>query len=237
MPRLADLLAYLDQPENEDIWVLLDIKKDDDARDLLTHVTSTISSIPPSGKPWKDRIILGPWDVSLTPYSPSRLKNRSRITDSLSQTNYISLCTSLLPLHPQAYISWSLPASSKLLHTPSLPNLNFNILLFSLLGPGGTRFLRSAKRAGRNVFVWTVNQEEWMEWCIRKGVDGVITDDPRLFREVCERWGRGQERRGWRQWGREVVAWGVMALLMPAIWMQYRPGVMTRRLVARIQGV
>jgi hypothetical protein len=76
-----------------------------------------------------------------------------------------------------------------------------------------------------------------MEWCIRKGVDGVITDDPRLFREVCERWERGQERRGWRHWGREVVAWGVMALLTPAIWMQYRPGVMTRRLVARIQGV
>lgn len=70
MPRLADLLAYLAQPENEDIWVLLDIKKDDDARELLAHVTSTISSIPPAGRPWKDRIILGPWDVSLTPYSP-----------------------------------------------------------------------------------------------------------------------------------------------------------------------
>lgn len=69
MPRLVDLLAYLAQPENEDIWVLLDIKRDDDARELITHVTSTISSIPPSGRPWKDRIILGPWDVSLPPFS------------------------------------------------------------------------------------------------------------------------------------------------------------------------
>jgi phosphatidylglycerol phospholipase C len=236
MPRLADLLAYLAQPENEDIWVLLDIKRDDDAKELLTRVASTISSIQPFGKPWKDRIILGPWDVSPSPLLPFPLK-RTPTTYFLFQANYISLCTSLLPSHPQAYISFSLFASRKLLSTPSLPNLNFNILLFSLLGPGGNRFLRSAKQAGRNVFVWTVNQEQWMEWCIRKGVDGVITDDPKLFKNVCERWGSRQERRGWRQWGKRVVAWGIMALLTPAIWMQYRPGVMTRRLVATIQGV
>lgn len=28
-----------------------------------------------------------------------------------------------------------------------------------------------------------------MEWSIRKGVDGVITDDPELFLEVCGRHG------------------------------------------------
>jgi hypothetical protein len=26
-----------------------------------------------------------------------------------------------------------------------------------------------------------------MEWCVRKGVDGVVTDDVKLFGEVCQR--------------------------------------------------
>jgi hypothetical protein len=57
-----------------------------------------------------------------------------------------------------------------------------------LVGPCGTRFIAAARRAGRNIFVWTVNEEEWMEWSIRKELDGVISDDPKLYLEVCDRW-------------------------------------------------
>lgn len=38
-----------------------------------------------------------------------------------------------------------------------------------------------------------------MEWCLRqnaggdKCIDGVVTDDPRLFREVCRRWEDGEK--------------------------------------------
>jgi phosphatidylglycerol phospholipase C len=89
--------------------------------------------------------------------------------------------------------------------------------------------------ADRQLFVWTVNDERWMEWCLNKNaqgpvdaaaaalassekgskalssatdgeepllsssapadatshlrlIDGVITDDPKLFLEVCARW-------------------------------------------------
>lgn len=37
-----------------------------------------------------------------------------------------------------------------------------------------------------------------MEWSIRKGVDGVITDDPKLFLEVCDRLkgGSGSDEEG-----------------------------------------
>lgn len=31
-----------------------------------------------------------------------------------------------------------------------------------------------------------------MKWCIEKEVDGVITDDPKLFLEVCEEVGEGK---------------------------------------------
>lgn len=74
----------------------------------------------------------------------------------------------------------------------------------TLVGPPGSRFLRRAQRGGHPVFAWTVNDEASMEWCIRRNepqrgeadgkalgvrlLDGVITDDPKLFLEVCERW-------------------------------------------------
>ncbi len=43
------------------------------------------------------------------------------------------------------------------------------------------------------MFVWTVNKEMWMEWSIRHEVDGVISDDPKRFLEVCKRWGSGHK--------------------------------------------
>lgn len=46
--------------------------------------------------------------------------------------------------------------------------------------------MADTKAAKRSLFVWTVNEEEWMRWSIKKGVDGVITDDPKKYLEVCE---------------------------------------------------
>lgn len=56
------------------------------------------------------------------------------------------------------------------------------------MGPLGAGFLEEAKAAGRPVFVWTVNQRPYMRWCVRKHVDGVVTDDPALFRAMCDEW-------------------------------------------------
>lgn len=216
MPRLLDLLAYLALPENADIWVLLDIKRDDDAHELMSQVAATIACVKPCPtKPWHERIVLGPWDAS-----------------------YIEVCKQYLPGFPMAYIGWSVPEANKILRAPGEDKINFNLLLFSLLGPGGGTFMRAARQAGRHLFVWTVNQEIWMEWCIRKGVDGVITDDPKLYREVCERWesGAGAERRSITQIGREVVIKVVMAVIMPFVWMQTRPSPLVRNALKRLQG-
>ncbi|KAK7951596.1 Glycerophosphoryl diester phosphodiesterase [Apiospora aurea] len=98
MPRLVDLLEYLAQPGQENIWVLLDIK-------LL-----------------------------------------------------------------------------------AVPKMNFNMFMYSMVGPSGTKFMRAAREAARSVFVWTVNDDDWMRWSIRKGVDGVITDNPERFLQICKEW-------------------------------------------------
>lgn len=54
-----------------------------------------------------------------------------------------------------------------------------------LVGPVGAAFMRDVKAANRELFVWTVNKEEWMKWAIAKEVSGVITDDPAKFKEVA----------------------------------------------------
>lgn len=111
-----------------------------------------------------------------------------------------------LPAHPVALITWFLPYAR---HFLQLPDLGYNIFQRALVGPLGARFLRRARADDRRVFAWTVNEERWMEWCIRRNmpdpageqtqgaklIDGVITDDPKLFLEVCERWEDEQEGR------------------------------------------
>lgn len=55
-----------------------------------------------------------------------------------------------------------------------------------MVGPCGDAFLKDVKKAGRPIFLWTVNDETSMKWSIYKEVDGVITDDPKKYLEVCE---------------------------------------------------
>ncbi|KAI6369301.1 hypothetical protein MCOR25_004482 [Pyricularia grisea] len=170
MPRLADLLHYLTQPGMEDKWLLLDIKRDDDPDELIRRTAETFASVP-SVRPWKDRIIMGCWDA-----------------------NYMRRCSRHLPGFSVAYIGWSLPYAWQLLKHS---DVSFNLLQKVLVGPFGKQFLRAAEARGRQVFVWTVNDVEWMEWSIKKGgIDGLITDDPELYVEVCRRQDddRGGER-------------------------------------------
>ncbi|KAH8893413.1 glycerophosphoryl diester phosphodiesterase [Thozetella sp. PMI_491] len=202
MPRLLDLLEYLSQPELQHIWVLLDIKLDDDAEELLEAVAQTFASVP-SARPWKDRIVMGGWN-----------------------DNYLSLCQEYFPGFHAAFIGSALVFAFPLLKKPSI---DFNIFQKVLPGPLGSHFLAAAKKAERNVYVWTVNQEEWMEWSIRKEVDGVITDDPKLYLEVCERWeddlkpenaGRRRARRPLTQslrMGAEVVFTYILSSLFTII--------------------
>ena len=57
-------------------------------------------------------------------------------------------------------------------------------------------FIRRAHRRGREVHVWTVNDREAMTRFADRGVDNLITDHPRLAREVLDE----------RDWGDEVGA-------------------------------
>ncbi|KAK4168820.1 glycerophosphoryl diester phosphodiesterase [Cladorrhinum sp. PSN259] len=168
LARLSDLLKYLAQPDHpavHPIWLLLDIKTDDDPLDLLPALLRTIESVPAlPGRPWNERIVLGGWNE-----------------------NWITHITNILPTYPVAYIGFSIIYAHRFLSESKYPNVNFNLLQQGLVGPVGGQFIKAIRRAERKLYVWTVNEEAWMEWSIKKGVDGVITDDPKRFKEVLAR--------------------------------------------------
>lgn len=157
-------------------------------------IAETIAAVPPNPlKAWNQRIVLGCWAAK-----------------------YLPLCKKYLPTFPISHIGFSIPYARQFL---SVPNVSFNMLQKTLIVPFfGKRFIRDAKDRGRPIYAWTVNEEDMMRWCISKGLDGVITDDPKKFLEVCEDWQRGKRdiHISWGQW--MMILWiNIMVLVFGGI--------------------
>jgi glycerophosphoryl diester phosphodiesterase len=197
MPRLLDLLEYIARPGLEHIWVLLDIKLDNDADDVMRLIAYTIMSTPSNqNRLWGDRILLGIWAAKFLP-----------------------LCIRYLPRFPITHIGFSTCYAREFL---AVPNVGFNMLQKVLLGPIGSRFIRDVKDAGRQLFVWTVNERNLMKWSIQKEVDGVITDDVQKFRDLCDDWREDEEtiRVGFAQW--LYTFWLYLVVLVFGLLFRYR---------------
>ncbi|EPS31125.1 hypothetical protein PDE_06080 [Penicillium oxalicum 114-2] len=170
MPRLAEILEYINQSGREHIWVLLDIKLTNDPDLVMRRIAQTISSISPvsspfsSPRPWQDRVVLGFWSGDYIP-----LRNR------------------YLPQFPMALICFDFKYARQFLH---VEDLAYNVNQRILMSPLGKGFLEDVRAARRQIYLWTVNAPNLMRWAIRQGVDGVITDDPALYIKVREAWER-----------------------------------------------
>ncbi|KJK83082.1 hypothetical protein H634G_01210 [Metarhizium anisopliae BRIP 53293] len=100
-----------------------------------------------------------------------------------------------LPDYPVAHIGFSLSYAR---HFLPIPNVGFNMAFHTLVRPyQGRRFMRDVRAARRPLYAWTVNHPRWMRWCVERNVrggggggvvDGVVTDDPRLYLDVCRRY-------------------------------------------------
>src|SRR6266498_3231041 len=114
----------------------------------------------------------------------SALGCHSKVTEFF-QAKYLPLCTEYLPNFPITHIGFSTCYARRFL---KVPNVSFNMLQKVMMGPIGAKFLADVKAADRQIFLWTVNEENMMRWSVRREVDGVITDDPEKFKEVCDDW-------------------------------------------------
>ena len=143
-------------------------------------IALTVSSVPPSARtPWNKRVVLGIW-----------------------ATKYLPLCQKYLPNFPISHIGISTLYASQFL---AVPNISFNMLYAVLMGPLGSSFIKKCRKYGRPVFAWTVNGERRMRWCIRKELDGVVTDDPAKYLEVCDEFKHPEKKVGddkltWKEW-------------------------------------
>ncbi|XDG04245.1 hypothetical protein ABKA04_003860 [Annulohypoxylon sp. FPYF3050] len=198
MPRLVDLLEYMNQPGVEHIWIMLDIKTHDDATELLRATADAIASVP-GVRPWSERILPCCWSIQ-----------------------YVQLTKEFLPGFPIAHVGVSSIYARAL--ASYVPNLSVSMVQNLLAMPfTGWRFIRDMKKAGHPIYTWTVNEESWMEWSIRKELDGVITDDPKLFLEVCNRVA-GKEAEGRP---RKLVTRSLRATAKDAFdWVRYIPVIM-----------
>ncbi|KAK4501501.1 hypothetical protein PRZ48_007310 [Zasmidium cellare] len=161
--RLIDILTWLSQPEAHHVWILLEIKVGANAKDIMQHTGQLLRSMPPApgAKAWNERIVI-------TVLPPS----------------YLTLVAENLPGFPVAHVGFSRSHIQDLL---PIPGLSFNIAFPLLVLPGGSRFLtQMQKKHDKPVYAWVVDEEHTMKWCIWHGLDGVLTDDPEKFLDVCK---------------------------------------------------
>ncbi|KAF3401602.1 hypothetical protein F1880_010011 [Penicillium rolfsii] len=207
MPRLVDILELLRQPEHEHIWALLDIKVTNDRETIMSRIAQAINStpLPSTSQPWHKRLVLGCWSA-----------------------HYLPLRDKYLPAHEMTLISFDLTYARQYLHTP---NISFNVNQRILMGPFGRGFLEEAHAANAKVYLWTVNAPNLMRWGIRRGVQGIITDHPALYKRVCEVWERERKdelvdepelQRDRLTVGQRAQIWMVAALVVMFGWLLRR---------------
>lgn len=167
MPRLIDLLEYINQPGLEDVQLMLDVKTHDNAEEIMQRTAQALASVS-SSRPWSTRVTPCCWNAT-----------------------YIKSSMEHLPGYRITHVGHSIEYARCL---TDIPNISFSLSRYGLASPSGGRFLRDMCHLGISVYVWTVNEESWMEWSIRSQLSGVITDEVALFHEVCKRMDNGSDQ-------------------------------------------
>ena len=66
----------------------------------------------------------------------------------------------------------------------------------SLVAPWARGFIKEVQAHHQQILSWTINDEKNIDWCIRHGLDGIITDNVPKALEMCETY-RDEKRYYW----------------------------------------
>ncbi|KAF2160411.1 hypothetical protein M409DRAFT_29257 [Zasmidium cellare ATCC 36951] len=169
--RLQDLLEFLLQPGRTKIWLLLDIKLDGKAENVIRLTRSTIDSVQaPPDLPWNERILMGIWAARQIPLVAKHLRGFSAM-----------------------HIGYHLGHAKR---NVQASHMGVALMIYTMLAPGGRRFVKDSKtRAGPPpVIAWPVSDQDQIEWCARRGLDGIITDDPEALAKLWDSFDEGARR-------------------------------------------
>lgn len=166
MPTLEEVLKYFCEPAVKHMWLLLDIKMDNDPNQVMTAIAATVHKVNSGGVSfWGRRIVLGCW-------APS----------------FIPLCEKYLPGFPIVCQGASIDHAKEFL---KYENVGFNMLWPVMTSNRGKKFMEHIKDMGRDLFVWTINNQSTMKWAIQtKEIDGICTDDPVKFIKLRKEYGK-----------------------------------------------
>lgn len=194
MPLLKDVLHLMTQPEWSGKWILLDVKVDNQV-EVIHAMADTMTRINPDMSFWSRRVVLGIWHHQFLPY-----------------------CHQFLPTLPITHIGLHTSYARRyFLHNPAISS--FNLQLHALNSTSQQAFVKEAHELGKQVYVWTVNDQDSMRLCMYLKVDAILSDDPSKTKTV-----QNEDLSSWNPkthywtWSRWVRGYGYNLMLYFVMW-------------------
>ncbi|WFD32312.1 hypothetical protein MSPP1_003357 [Malassezia sp. CBS 17886] len=192
IPSFEELCTLLMKPENQHVKLNVDIKPNNDPDRLFRLMRNTLQKFPGYETALAPRLILGLWHPKFLGPAKTHVPSLRRAHIGASAAD------------ARAYFWDDCDA--------------FSMLFPALVGAEGQRFLADAKRANKDIYVWTVNREDEMVEATRWGVDAILTDrtaDLQALRREMEK----DFDAVYRRTVGPFFAWGSLRYYTPVVWL------------------
>lgn len=150
IPTFRETIDLLMKPENNHVFLNIDVKVDNDPIKLFTLMHEIIASHENYQETLAPRLILGLW-----------------------HPKYVGPAVSLLPYMKLTHIGMS-PSLARKYFWKECNSFSMNFSC--LVGADGEAFRKECKAEGKDLFVWTVNKRAEMIEATKWGVKAILTD-------------------------------------------------------------
>lgn len=162
MPSLAELAQLMvNDARFKGVRLMLDIKRSNEPWVIEKVIDSFRDANPDLDGFWADRLVLGVWRLDV-----------------------LRACEQYAPKFPILHIGVSRLLADRFLPHPQV--VGISLIHFALTTPGGSTMIKRAKEAGKVVYSWTMNDLQLIKWAISENLDGIVTDDPKLYGQFVD---------------------------------------------------
>ncbi|KAM0751538.1 PLC-like phosphodiesterase [Meredithblackwellia eburnea MCA 4105] len=160
IPTFRETIALLMRPENQHVFLNIDVKVDNDPTRLFKLMHDIISAHDDYETLLGPRLVLGLW-----------------------HPKYIEPARELLPYIRLAHIGMSTALARKHFWDACT---SFSMNFACLVGSDGEAFRKECKAAGKDLYVWTVNKRAEMIEATKWGCKAILTDRTAEFLQLRE---------------------------------------------------
>ncbi|WVR07619.1 hypothetical protein IAU60_004661 [Kwoniella sp. DSM 27419] len=181
IPLFEELIHLLMKPENRHVTLNIDCKIQNDPERLFPEMSRIIKQYPDHATTLSPRIILGLWHPL---FIPPALK-------------YLPQCR-------RYHIGFSIPIAKKYFWDACE---GFSMCFPLLMPADGQAFIKEANAAGKEITVWTVNDENEMRIAMQWGVKAVLTDRVGAFVNLKNQAKEDPSKLAITGWSRYTFPW------------------------------